>query len=88
MPPAALIRAIRASGHRVPGVWGVEKCWARKTGLRYHVDIHVEVDPGMPVIDAHNIAERVRHQIRGDFPEIADVLVHIEPAPKPAPPQG
>ena len=88
MPSAALIRAIRASGHRVPGVRGVEKCWARKTGLRYHVDIHVEVDPGMPVVDAHDIAERVRHQIRGDLPEIADVLVHIEPAPKPAPPRG
>lgn len=83
MPPAGLIRAIRASSQRVPGVTGVEKCWARKTGLRYHVDLHVEVDPVMPVIDAHDVAERVRHRIRQDLPEIADVLVHIEPAPRP-----
>lgn len=82
MPPAALIRAIRAASHRVAGVRGVEKCWARKTGLRYHVDLHLEVDPGMPVIDAHDIAERVRRQVRQDVPEIADVLVHIEPAPE------
>lgn len=88
MPSAVLIRAIRTSSHKIPGVRGVEKCWARKTGLRYHVDIHVEVDPAMPVVDAHDIAERVRHQIRGDLPQIADVLVHIEPAPKPAPPRA
>jgi cation diffusion facilitator family transporter len=85
MPPSELIRSIRTSSQRVPGVRGIEKCWARKTGLQYHVDIHVEVDPAMSVTDAHDIAERVRHQVRGDVPEIADVLVHIEPAPPPAP---
>ena len=81
MPPASLIAAIRASSHRVTGVRGVEKCWARKTGLQYHVDLHLEVDPEMPVVDAHGIAERVRQQVRRDIAEVADVLVHIEPAP-------
>jgi len=85
MPPSELIRSIRISSQQVPGVRGIEKCWARKTGLRYHVDLHVEVDPAMSVTDAHDIAERVRHQVRGDVPEIADVLVHIEPAPPPTP---
>jgi len=83
MPPADLIRAIRSASYRVPGVRGVEKCWARKTGLRYHVDLHLEVDPDMPVVDAHDIAERVRRQVRQEVPEIADVLVHIEPAHEP-----
>ena len=80
MPPAELINSIRASAHRIEGVSGVEKCWARKTGLWYHVDLHLEVDPRMSVADAHGIAERVRHQIRRDMPEVADVLVHVEPA--------
>jgi len=85
MPPASLIAAIRASSHRVAGVRGVEKCWARKTGLQYHVDLHLEVDPDMPVVDAHGIAERVRQQVRRDVTAVADVLVHIEPAPEPPP---
>jgi len=83
MPPASLIAAIRAASHRVPGVRGVEKCWARKTGLQYHVDLHLEVDPDMPVVDAHAIAERVRQQVRRDVSAVADVLVHVEPAPEP-----
>ena len=87
MPPATLIADIRAASHRVPGVRGVEKCWARKTGLRYHVDLHLEVDPDMPVVEAHDIAERVRQQVRRDVLEVADVLVHIEPAPV-APPRA
>ena len=36
---------IREAAATVPGVRGVEKCYARKTGLRYHVDLHLEVDP-------------------------------------------
>jgi len=87
MPSAALIAAIRAASYRVAGVRGVEKCWARKTGLRYHVDLHLEVDPEMPVVDAHGIAEQVRQQVRRDVPAVADVLVHIEPAPE-APPRA
>lgn len=81
MPPAELVNAIRASAHRVEGVLGVEKCWARKTGLRYHVDLHLEVSPHISVADGHGIAERVRHQVRRDIPAVADVLVHVEPAP-------
>jgi len=83
MPPPDVIRAVRASSHRVAGVRGVEKCWGRKTGLRYHVDLHLEVDPLMTVAQAHDIAEQVRQQIRRDVREVADVLIHIEPAPAP-----
>ena len=41
---------IRAAAALVPGARGVEKCFARKTGLRYHVDLHLEVDPDMDSI--------------------------------------
>jgi cation diffusion facilitator family transporter len=80
MPPAELMDSIRASAHRVEGVEGVEKCWARKTGLGYHVDLHLEVDPLISVSQSHGIAERVRQQIRRDVPAVGDVLVHVEPA--------
>jgi cation diffusion facilitator family transporter len=86
MPDAQLMDTIRASAQRVGEVRGVEKCFARKTGLRYHVDLHLEVDPQTSVADGHAIAERVRQRIRRDVPEVADVLVHVEPAPAPAPP--
>ena len=77
-----MIGEIRAAAVTVEGVRGVEKCFARKTGLKYHVDLHLEVDPDITVRSSHDIAERVRNRIRHDLDWVADVLVHVEPSPK------
>lgn len=79
MPSAELINQIKATALEVAGVRGVEKCYARKTGLQHHVELHVEVDPRITVAEAHDIATDVRQHIREVRPEIADVLVHVEP---------
>ena len=81
MPDPKLMKAIRQVASTVPGVDGVEKCFARKTGLKYHVDLHLEVDPEMTVRDSHDIAQQVRERIREQLNWVADVLVHVEPAP-------
>jgi len=69
-----------------PGVLGVEKCFARKTGFKYHVDIHLEVDPHMTVWASHEIATEVRFKIRKQLGWVDDVLVHVEPHPQPSSP--
>ena len=79
MPPQELIEAVRKEAEKVPGVLGTEKIWARKTGLRYHIDLHLEVDPFLSVAEGHGIAEEVRNRIRQKLADIADVLVHVEP---------
>jgi cation diffusion facilitator family transporter len=81
MPSAELIGQIRRAAQDTPGVVAVEKCFARKTGLQYHVDIHLEVDPGITVARGHEIATEARVRICRQIPAVADVLVHIEPAP-------
>lgn len=81
MPDDALLNTIRGVALSVPGVHGVEKCYARKTGLQYHVDLHLEVDPEMTVRESHNIATDVRIRIKESLNWVADVLVHVEPAP-------
>jgi divalent metal cation (Fe/Co/Zn/Cd) transporter len=63
-------------------VIGVEKCFARKTGLKYHVDLHLEVDAEITVRASHDIAQRVREHVCATLPWVADVLVHVEPAPR------
>ena len=80
MPPDRLMNQIREAASIVPGVRGVEKCFARKTGLRYHVDLHLEVDPDMTVRQSHEIAHEVRLRIVDTLDWVADVLVHVEPA--------
>jgi len=81
MPSDKMMAEIRAAAAQVPGVLGVEKCFARKTGLSYHVDLHMEVDPEMTVRQSHEIAHEVRMRVVDQVEWVADVLVHVEPAP-------
>lgn len=79
MPDPQRMEEIRRVALSVPGVLGVEKCFARKTGFQYHVDLHLEVDPQMTVHASHEIATEVRFRIRDRLEWVADVLVHVEP---------
>ena len=80
MPAPELTDKIGEVAGRVPGVQGIEKRYARKTGLQYHVDLHIEVDPALTVAASHEIAARVRERLKAELPWVADVLVHVEPA--------
>lgn len=79
MPDEARLQQIRRAAMRVPGALAIEKCFARKTGLRYHVDLHLEVDPYMTVLESHQIAHEVQLRVKTDVDWVADVLVHVEP---------
>ena len=79
MPDPSALDRIRQVALHVPGALGIEKCYARKTGLQWHVDLHLEVDPAMSVYESHEIATRVRIRIKEELDWVADVLVHVEP---------
>jgi cation diffusion facilitator family transporter len=79
MPEGKQMNEIRKVALSVPGALGIEKCFARKTGLRYHVDLHLEVDPELTVRASHDIATAVRIAIKNDVAWVEDVLVHVEP---------
>ena len=80
MPDSTKMNQIRDIAMSVPGTLGIEKCFARRTGLRYHVDLHLEVDPEMTVRQSHDIASQVKVSIKEMLPWVADVLIHVEPA--------
>jgi cation diffusion facilitator family transporter len=63
------------------GVLAVEKVLARKAGLSYWVDMHIEVDKDLTVEAAHTLSHVVKDAIRKKIPQIAEVLIHIEPHP-------
>ena len=79
-PPAHIQQSVRAAAAAVPGVRDLEQCRVRKMGLEFYVDLHVGVDAEISVREGHRIAHEVKDAIRGAIPEVADVLVHIEPA--------
>ena len=79
MPDDTNLVELRRVAISVPGVRDVEKILARKTGLRWHVDMHVHVDPLMTVHDSHIVAGKVKSELRTRLNWIENVLVHVEP---------
>ena len=74
-----LVQEIRTIARTVPGVMDTEKCFIRKTGLTYYVDLHAIVDQEISVREGHNIAHRLKNELLSQLPEITDVLIHVEP---------
>ncbi len=74
-----LIDEIRAIAFEVKGVKATEKCWVRKSGMFYQVDLHIEVEPDLPVEKGHEISHTAKDLIMSRIETIADVHIHIEP---------
>lgn len=45
-----------------------------------HLDLHVLVDPALPIGEAHDLGHRVEQRLRRRWPGVTDVVVHVEPA--------
>jgi cation diffusion facilitator family transporter len=78
-PAPEIEERVRSVARGVPNVFGVEKCFVRKVGFRYYVDLHVVVRGDLTVRQGHQIAHAVADQVRQQVEKIAEVLVHIEP---------
>lgn len=78
-PDPRIIARVESAARAVPTVLATEKLKIRKTGLSYHVDIHVQTDPAMSLHEAHILSGRVKGAIRNAVSSPTEVLVHMEP---------
>lgn len=74
-----MVEEIREISQKEKGVIETEKCYIRKTGMTYHVDLHVIVDGELTVNEGHEISHNLKDRLLHEMPEIADILIHIEP---------
>ena len=74
-----LIDKVREVSEQVDGVIDTEKCFIRKFGMRYVVDIHVRVSSDLSVTEGHTIGHCVQSTIQTNFPQIEHVFTHVEP---------
>ncbi|MFT4114534.1 cation diffusion facilitator family transporter [Silvibacterium sp.] len=78
-PPPEIEQHVREAAAAVAGVIGLDKCFVRKVGFLYYVDLHVVVKGDLSVRTGHKISHEVEDQIRARVDRVANVLVHIEP---------
>jgi cation diffusion facilitator family transporter len=74
-----LTEKIRLISVDVKGVKDTEKCFIRKAGMKYHVDLHAIVDGEISVKDGHDISHQLKDRLRDEIPELGHVLIHVEP---------
>lgn len=74
-----LIEDIRKVSLIVEGVLGTEKCFIRKAGMKYHVDLHAIVNANITVKKGHDIAHKLKDTLRNEIPQLGHILIHIEP---------
>lgn len=75
-----LLIKIRTKSTQVQGIVGTEKCFIRKSGMRYHVDLHAIVNGEISVKLGHDIAHNLKDHLRKEIPNLGHILIHIEPS--------
>lgn len=79
-----LVLEIRKVSQQVEGIIATEKCFIRKAGMKYHVDLHAIVDAKITVEEGHVLSHNLKDTLRLEIPELGHVLIHIEPNSKKA----
>jgi cation diffusion facilitator family transporter len=74
-----VIVSIRKVADSVEGIITTEKCFIRKSGMKYHVDLHAVVDANISVKEGHDLAHLLKDTLRTEIKELGHVLIHIEP---------
>ena len=74
-----LIAQIRVVSLQVDGIIDTEKCFIRKAGMQYHVDLHATVESNITVKEGHDLAHKLKDTLREKIPELGHVLIHVEP---------
>lgn len=74
-----LVEKIREISKTVDGIIDTEKCFIRKAGMKYHVDLHAIVDAKISVKEGHDLSHKLKDTLRNELFELGHVLIHIEP---------
>jgi cation diffusion facilitator family transporter len=74
-----LVEDIRKVSLTVKGIEGTEKCFIRKAGMKYHLDLHARVNANISVKAGHDLAHQLKDTLRSEIPQLGHVLIHIEP---------
>jgi divalent metal cation (Fe/Co/Zn/Cd) transporter len=77
LPPAGVEQVVMS----VPGVLGCHHIRTRGSADHAFLDLHVWAARDMRLEDAHALSHVVKDRLLARYPELADVIIHIEPPP-------
>ena len=77
--PDEVLEQIQAAAMRHPAVRGTHELRTRQAGHSRFVQLHLELDEGLSLKDAHEIADEVEKDIMSFLPG-AEVIIHQDPS--------
>jgi cation diffusion facilitator family transporter len=57
----------------------IDELRTRQFGLKIYVDVEILVDENSSLLKAHEIAEKIHHEIEQNLPEVIHCMVHVNP---------
>lgn len=75
-----VIEEIRKYALEVAGIKATEKCYVRKSGTKFHVDLHAIVDSEITVKEGHALSHELKDYLIEHIPDLGHVMIHIEPS--------
>jgi hypothetical protein len=63
----------------IEGVRDTHELRTRRMADKVLADVHIRVDPLISVSEGHRIGDEVMDTLKARFPEVGDVIVHIDP---------
>lgn len=77
--PPDFINEVTRLAESVERVEHVHDIRGRRSGQYMIIDLKLEMDPSMTVKESHDIASKVKRLIFDGFPNVGDVMIHINP---------
>ncbi|MFV0540154.1 MAG: cation diffusion facilitator family transporter [Aestuariibaculum sp.] len=74
-----MVEQIRSIAANVNGIVGTEKCFVRKAGMKYLVELHAIVNGNISVKEGHYLSHKLQDSLQKELPEISHITIHIEP---------
>ena len=77
--PTDFIEEVTRLAEKVPQVEHVHGIRGRRSGQYMIIDLKLEMDPAMTVKESHDVSTRVKELIFEGFPNVGDVMIHVNP---------
>jgi len=73
------LEVIRGIASQLPEIRSMHGIVIRDVGGKLSVSYHLELESGISVKDAHDIANRLENQLRGKLDNVSTIISHLEP---------
>jgi divalent metal cation (Fe/Co/Zn/Cd) transporter len=75
----AILKQAEAVAQQQARVKELRRLRMRWMGHRLYAEVYIAVEPHLTTVQSHHVAEELRHDLFHQVPNLAEVVVHVDP---------